>query len=55
MAKFQKGDKVQLKIGSPFMVVEAIDEASGMVKCVWRDKNNTYEEAFASAELQKAP
>jgi uncharacterized protein YodC (DUF2158 family) len=38
MSKLQKGDKVQLKIGSPLMVAEAIDEASGMVKCVWIDK-----------------
>jgi uncharacterized protein YodC (DUF2158 family) len=55
MSKFQKGDKVQLKIGSPLMVVEAIDEASGKVTCVWRDKNNQYEEEFDSAELKKAP
>ena len=55
MPEFQKGDKVQLKIGSPLMVVEAIDEVSGMVKCVLRDKNNKYEEEFDSAELKKVP
>lgn len=57
MSDFKKGDVVQLKSGGPKMTVSEVDNWSPHgpeegAKCVWFEKNKSFEQVFDVAVLQ---
>ncbi len=61
MAKFKKGDVVQLKSGGVSMTVADVDDYSNQgksengVKCVWQEGAKHFEEVYDEEVLQLAP
>lgn len=56
MNPFAIGDKVQLKSGGPAMTVTWINDATGILRCTWRDDSNALQVAeFPDACVRAFP